>query len=188
MYNKIDGLLNRYVKLNKSEIESFMNILQPAVYKRNEHFLIKGQSVTKCCMVMHGIFEMYKVDEEGNEISIDFFFPDSFVTDYVSYLVKAKCELNVRAIKKSDVLVFEKDDIDKLFESSIQFQKLGRVIAEQEFMEFANRLRDASLPPKERYYKLTEQKPHWIQNIPQYKIASFLNISPEWLSKIRKGK
>lgn len=103
-------------------------------------------------------------------------------------LLQAKCEINIRAIKKSDVLVFEKDDMDILFESSIQFQKFGRVIAEQEFIRFANRLREASLTPKERYYKLAEQMPHWIQNIPQYKLASFLKISPEWLSKIRKGK
>lgn len=87
MYNKINGILNRYVEFNKSETEAFINILQPAVYKRHEHFLTEGQSVTKCCVVMDGIFEMYKLDEEGNEISIDFFFPVSFVTDYVSYLV-----------------------------------------------------------------------------------------------------
>ncbi len=187
MYD-ISKILNRYVESSELEIEAFAKILKPIVFEKNEHFLLEGQNVTSVCYVTDGLFEMYKINEEGNEISIDFFFNDSFVTDYVSYLTLSKCQSNVRAIQKSSVLVFEKEDMDKLFESSIQFQKLGRVLAEQEFIVFANRLREGSLTPKERYYKLVQDKPHWIQNIPHYKLASFLNISPEWLSKIRKGK
>lgn len=185
MQDRITNILNSFVKLSSAELDTFNNLLKPFDFEKRDVFLKQGQQVSQIAIVVSGLFEMYKMDEEGNEISIDFLFPDSFVTDYVSYLTGTPCEISIRAIQQSSVVIFEKQEVDILFDSSIQFQKLGRIIAERSFIEFVYRIREGFLSPEERYQRLLKEKPYWIQSIPQYKIASFLNISPEWLSKIR---
>ena len=185
MQNKFNHIINTFVTLSKSELKAFNKILIPVDFKKNDFFLKQGQLVNQIAFITDGVFEMYKTDKEGNEISLDFIFPDSFATDYVSYLTHSTCEVGIRANKQSSALVFNRKDLDILLESSLQFQKLGRILSEQSFIGFAERIREGFLSPEERYQKILKEKPNWIQNIPQYKIASYLNISAEWLSKIR---
>lgn len=131
---------------------------------------------------------MFHIDELGNEISIDFAFPNSFTTDYVNFLSNLPSSLYIRALEPTKIYIINKSDLEILYKKSIQFQQLGRIIAEQFFIEFPKRIRNSSLPPEVRYNQIIAEKQHCIQNITQYKIASYLNISPEWLSKIRSKK
>lgn len=186
--NLIKNILNAYVSFNNSELDMFKGMLNLKMLKKNDYFIRESESVNKIGIVVEGILELFHIDEFGNEISIDFAFPNSFTTDYVNYLSNTSSSLNIRAIKPSKVYVLNKSDLDVLYEKSIQFQKLGRIIAEQSFVEFAKRIRNSSLPPEIQYNNLITEKQHWIQQIPQYKLASYLNISPEWLSKLRSKK
>ena len=180
--------INSIVSLSDNENKQLQNALQPLTLKKGEVFLKQGTTVNQIALVASGSLEMFTIDALGNERTLDFIFAQSFATDYVSYLNNTPSEMNIRALKKTEIYIIEKIELDALFDSSINFSKLGRVITEQFFTEFAKRIRDNFLPPEQRYHKLVEDKPEWIQEIPQYKIASFLGISAEWLSKLRSKK
>jgi len=130
MQENIDKALGRFVDLNLSELKEFKNAIRPIRLKKNDILLKEGKIANQLYFVEEGIIEMYKVDEEGDEISLDFFFPNSFAGDYVSYLTRTPCISNIRAISSSNVLVLEKKMLANLYERSIKFQKLGRIIAE----------------------------------------------------------
>lgn len=185
MEASLHEFISHYVPLNSSEQEALNSLLSSIHLMKGDVFLEQGKSVHTIAFITSGLFEMYKTDERGTEISLDFLFPGSFATDYISYLTQTNCEIGIRAIQPTRILLLHRKELDALYDSNMKFQKLGRILAEQSFIDFAKSIRESFLPVEERYQKLVREKPHWIQEIPQYKIASFLNITPEWLSKIR---
>jgi CRP-like cAMP-binding protein len=186
MQEPIIKIFGKYITLEKEEKAALENILKPVSLNKNDSFLEAGDKSGKIGFIVEGVLEMYVRAENGTEKSLDFFFPEQFTSDFICYLKDIPCEINIRAITNSRLLVFEKEEIERLYENSFQFQKLGRLIAQELFVELATRVRESYLSPAERYFKILKQKKQLIHHIPQYKLASFLNISPEWLSTIRK--
>jgi hypothetical protein len=82
----------------------------------------------------------------------------------------------------------EKNSLENLYEKNIKYQKIGRIMAEKFYLEFAERIRIQTLSPKFKYDKMCIENSEFIQQIPQYKIASYLGVTPEWLSKLRSKK
>lgn len=170
----------------KDEIE-LNNILCTIELSKGEKFLDFGDISDRIGFVEDGLLEM-SIIEDGTEKMLDFLFPSSFATDYLSFLLVKPTELQIMALKNSKLTCFKKEDLDRLYDSNIKFQKIGRIMAEKYYIEFVQRLRINHLPPKERYEMLIKNAPEFIQHIPQYKIASFIGVSAEWLSKLRAKK
>ena len=178
---------NDITPLSEKESLELEEILFQIELAKGDDFLRPGQISKRIAFIDEGLLEMTIIDN-GSEKMLDFLFPNSFTSDYLSYLLNEPSNTKVTALKSSKLMCFKKEDMDRLYDSSIRFQKIGRVIAERYYIEFLQRLRMQYLPPKERYEKLRKKYPEFIQSIPQYKIASFLGVSAEWLSKLRTLK
>jgi len=185
--SKLIAKIKSFVNLSQTESEKLTSCLIRIELKKGDKFLCIGQQSDKIGFVVNGTLEM-TMESDGNEVSIDFFLPNTFVSDYVSFISHEPSPTNITALKRTTILTINREDLENLYKSSIQFQKLGRMISEYFFIDFAKRIRDRELSIKERYNKLLKEKPQYLQEIPQYKIASFLGVSPEWLSKIRARK
>ncbi len=178
----------QFVNFNEAELNQLSELAKPQQLKKGEYLISKGQVCDKLYFVTNGIFKLGYTNETGEEVVLDFIFQNSFAVDYVSFLLQRPTELNIIAIKDCQLLSFERKSILMLYEESIKFQKMGRLISEFYFIRFAERIKENSLPPKERYDKLVSTNGELIQEIPQYLIASYLGISAEWLSKLRAKK
>lgn len=178
----------KFVDFTEVELDQLQQLAKPDQIKKGEYLIKQGQVCDKLFFVSQGIFKLGYTNEAGEEIVLDFIFQNSFAVDYVSFLLQRPTELNIIAIKDSQLLSFDRKSIHTLYEKSIHFQKMGRLISEFYFIRFAERIKENSLPPKERYDKLVNTNGELIQEIPQYLIASYLGISPEWLSKLRAKK
>jgi CRP-like cAMP-binding protein len=126
-------------------------------------------------------------DSAGSESIIEFLGPFEFVTDYISFLNQKPTDCNIEALRTSVLESINFYDLQKLYDHSPNFQKIGRLLAEQNFIRFGERIKSQSLPPRERYRLLCENT-KLIQDVPQYMIASYLGVSAEWLSKIRSKR
>lgn len=178
----------KFVDFTEVELDQLQQLAKPDQIKKGEYLIKQGQVCDKLFFVSQGIFKLGYTNEAGEEIVLDFIFQNSFAVDYVSFLLQRPTELNIIAIKDSQLLSFDRKSIHTLYEKGIHFQKMGRLISEFYFIRFAERIKENSLPPKERYDKLVNTNGELIQEIPQYLIASYLGISPEWLSKLRAKK
>lgn len=175
---------NDITSLTEKEIIEFNDILYSIELVKGDRFLKYGNVSERIAFIEDGLLEMTFI-ENGDEKMLDFLFSNSFATDYLSFLLVKPSELQITALNNSKLTCFKKEDLDRLYDSNIKFQKIGRVIAEKYYIEFVQRLRMNHLPPKERYETLRKNFPEFIQQIPQYKIASYLGVSAEWLSKLR---
>ncbi len=178
----------QFVNFNEAELAQLNELANPEQIKKGEYLIKQGQVCDRLYFVTKGIFKLGYANETGEEVVLDFIFQNNFAVDYVSFLLQRPTEMHIIAIKDCQLLSFERKSILKLYDENIKFQKMGRLISEFYFIRFAERIKENSLPPKERYNQLVSTNGELIQEIPQYLIASFLGISPEWLSKLRAKK
>ncbi|MBS1556536.1 MAG: Crp/Fnr family transcriptional regulator [Bacteroidetes bacterium] len=178
----------QFVNFNESELDQLNQLAKPEQISKGEALIKRGQVCDKLYFVTKGILRLGYTSEKGEEVVLDFVFQDSFAVDYVSFLLQQPTEMDIIAVQDCQLLSFERKSIHKLYEENIKFQKMGRLISEFYFIRFAERIKENSLPPKERYDKLVATNGELLQKIPQYLIASYLGISAEWLSKLRAKK
>ncbi len=181
------AFLNNIAPLSEEEISEIKKVVYQVELAKGERFLSYGETEKRIGFMEDGLLEMTFV-ENNSETIIDFLFPGDFACDYLSFLSAKPSDTQIEAIRKAKLFCFDKSNLDRLYGSSINFQKIGRIIAENYYVEFAQRLRTQHLSPKQKYERLQQHYPKFIQEIPQYKIASYLGVSAEWLSKIRAKK
>jgi CRP-like cAMP-binding protein len=118
---------------------------------------------------------------------IDFFFPETFVCSYTSFILQIPSDVRVSALTDCVVEALSHDDIQAAYNDSFFANKMGRVLTEQIFIIKSKREKDfLTKSAEERYAELVTRRPDIIKLIPGYKIAQYLGIKPESLSRIRK--
>jgi CRP-like cAMP-binding protein len=118
---------------------------------------------------------------------IDFFFPESFVCSYSSFILQIPSDVRVSALTDCEVEIISHDNIQMAYNESFFANKMGRILTEQIFIIKSQREKDfLTKSAEERYAELVSRRPDIIKLIPGYKIAQYLGIKPESLSRIRK--
>ncbi|WP_143883846.1 Crp/Fnr family transcriptional regulator [Chryseobacterium binzhouense] len=171
---------------NKEGLELFVNSFETKNYKKNQPILHFGETEKELRFLDSGIIREFYANN-GKEKNIDFFLTGEFVTDFYSFVSEKPTRKNqecvtdvqIRTLSKEKFLHFLKEySCGKLFVDEI-FQRIIEKKEQDEFAQFIN-------TAEENYKLLLQDKPNWLQRIPQYHIASYLGITPETLSRIRK--
>ncbi|MGY0035554.1 Crp/Fnr family transcriptional regulator [Pedobacter sp. NJ-S-72] len=114
-------------------------------------------------------------------------FPGTLMTAYSSFITSLPTLENIQAVSSCELLVVQKADIDQLSQSSINWIRFFKIIAEQQYIELEKRLfLFQKEKAKKRYMDLLENQPAYIQQIPLQYLASYLGITPRHLSRLRK--
>ncbi len=178
--------IEKIVSLNEEEWKVLKNGIEKESYSKGDLILSEGEHCDFIAFVQTGLFRFYTMKEE-NEKVIEFWFPLDFFSDYRSFLTNTPTNFYIEAMQPGTIWKIKRTYMNKLYEESINFNKLGRIVSEQLFLMKALRL-DSFLTdsPKERYLQLLIKDPKILQAVPQYMIASYLGITAESLSRIRK--
>ncbi len=174
------------VTLNKKEEAAFEKILELKQVKKKEFLLQEGQLCDKISFINNGCMRLfYNVD--GVENTFQFFFANSWYTDYASFLSGQASVENLQALESCEVVQVKKHLLYELYDRHPVFDRVGRVMAENAFQSVSrlNRML-TNEEPQQRYLSLLKQRPDVVEKIPQHYIASYLGIKPESLSRIRK--
>lgn len=176
--------LNAFTKVERAKVDMLLSYLATIELKKGDYFLNEANYSNKIAFVESGVLEM-NTYKEGLEFPIDFSLPNTFVCDYVSYLTNEPATTSIVALTPCKLHYFLKENFEALCQTDKSFQKISSLITEHFFIEFAKRIRNRELAPKERYKALEKDRPHLLQQVQQYKIAAYLGVTPEWLSKIK---
>lgn len=155
--------------------------------KRRQTILQEGMVCKHYSFVVEGCFRMYSIDEKGVEHNIQFVAENDWITDIGSFYSDKPSKLYIEALEPSVILQIEKLDLYFLYISIPKLGRIFKVIIENKFVELQNRvLQNISSTAHQRYLSFLEQYPTIAQRLPSTQIASYLGITPEFLSKIRK--
>ena len=186
MTEQILKSIKSFVTLNEEEEKSFSDILQVRQLKKKEFLLQEGQICNKISFLNSGCLRLF-YNIEGIENTVQFFFANSWYTDYASFLTGKPTVENVQALEPCEVVQFKKEDLYKLYNIYPVFDRVGRVMAENAFLSLSNLNKMlTNEEPEQRYLNLLKLRPELVEKVPQHYIASYLGIQPESLSRIRK--
>ena len=186
MDERIANGINKIMNLPSDLLAEFFTKFKPLSVSKGDYFLAEGKLCKNIGLLTKGAFYSY-YQKDGIDIIEDFCLEGCFLADYPAFINSTTAKKNFKAIEDSLLLTISKIELDNLYQSDPAYERAGRLIAENLFTGWESKLRDnIFLSPSERYLKLIKTRPDILQRVPQYLIASFLNITPQYLSQIRK--
>ena len=185
----IEPLLQYFEKLiplNNEERELVREKFRPRLYRKKQFVLQEGDVCNQKNFVVRGCLRMYKIDEQGTTHIIQFAAENYWILDLGSFHSEQPSSLTIDAIEDTVVLQISQKDLIALYLSAPKFDRIFRVLIENSFVGLQKRLlQNISSSAEERYQSFLETYPHLLNRLPQTQIASYLGITPEFLSRLR---
>jgi len=176
------------VTLSEDERNLIMIKLKPKKLRKKQYFLQEGDVCKYMGFIVNGATRMFAVDEKGHEHILHFGLEEWWVGDYESFYLLTPSKYYVEALEEVDMILITNEQLQEFgrtipaIAAMLNSLNQGATIANNKRMRAA-----ISLTAEERYDDLTRTYPHFLQRFPQNMIASYLGISPETLSRIRKA-
>lgn len=187
-YFSLNQYINKFIHLSEEEFGALESILTSRKICKKEHFIEINKVCTKVIFIDKGYFRFYHFDTNGNEITSDFYFAPTFITSYTSFITASPSFVNVQAMEDMEVLEFSKNDLLDLYNRYPKIERLGRLIAESIAINSEEHLfLLLNQTAETRYKQLLERYPQYVNTIPLQYIASYLGITKETLSRMRKS-
>ena len=158
------------------------------IYETDEYFVRAGEETRKVGFVISGLFRLFYTDYDGKDFTKNFRASGHFIGAQASLLLKVPSRLNIQALEPSTALCLDYDEILRIAENNLHWQRLLRRITELDYLEKEQRESDLLFyDATERYLNFKKDHPDWDAKLQLRHIASYLGMSPETLSRIRKN-
>jgi len=180
---------DRLLPLNQVEKELVKTKFHHRLFRKRQYVLQEGTVCNQFYFVVRGCLKMYKIDEKGGTHTLQFAAENNWITDLGSFHGLKPSMLNIETLEDTVVLEINRDDLVSLYLQAPKFDRIFRVLIENSFVRLQERLlQNISSTAEERYQSFVEIYPHLANRLSQVQIASFLGITPEFLSRLRKRK
>lgn len=187
MFQLLRTHIEKRVRLTDEEFESITRYFSVKKLRKRQFFLQEGNVAKHIGFVNSGCLRIYTIDQKGAEHIIQFGIEDWWVADLNSYLTGQPATYNIDAMEDSELFLLEKTARDKLLDSCPKMERFFRILIESNYVATRQRIVDTlSASAEERYLKFIRTYPKLVEQIPQNQIASYLGITPQSLSRIRK--
>lgn len=181
--------INRHITLTDDEAAAFTAMLQYKTIPKKTLLLTEGQPCNTISYVCSGAVRAYCLDKEGKESTIMFALADWWVTDMFCFLNHHPAMMYVEAIEDSCIYELSRTNFDLLLQQQPKFEKFFRVLMQNAYTrEQLRTIENLTLTAEERYSRFINKYPQVIKQVTQKQIASYLGITPEFLSTIRRKK
>lgn len=179
--------MEKNTSLSRDEILEIMKNMIVDTYSKGTILLRQGEVSDKCYFVLAGCIRQYTVGEDGKEVTINFFTEEQSVVIFKSYKQKIPSNYFLSCVEESKLLVGDLESEESMYTKFPELEKITRVIIEHNFGEEQDeKARFMGAVPEMRYRMLLEKRPALINRVPQHQLASYLGITPESLSRIKK--
>jgi CRP-like cAMP-binding protein len=176
----------KHIALTEAEITYFLALLNPIHVAKKEFLLREDQLCKNFYYVGAGTLRAYYAGKDGKESTIMFAIADWWITDMHGFINGQPSMLYIEALENSEVLQLSKKDFDQLCIAIPKFERFFRIIMQNAYIrEQLRMIRNLSLTAEERYHHFIKKYPLLVQQVTQKQIASYLGITPEFLSNIR---
>ncbi|MBC7887418.1 MAG: Crp/Fnr family transcriptional regulator [Ferruginibacter sp.] len=189
MHEALRKYINKYAstEIGDDDFELIKNKFTAKHFRKNQYLLQEGEVCKYVSFIVKGAIRQYSIDQKGIEHIVSLCTENWWVGDRESFTMLTPSKYNIDAVEDADVLLLTKADFQELvgtapfFVASLSAMDYNYQIAAQERIHAA-----ISFSAEERYLNLLANNPALLQRFPQTMIASFLGVSPETISRIRK--
>jgi CRP-like cAMP-binding protein len=175
------------VPLTEEEQEFIKKYLTVKKLRKRQYLLQEGDVCKAVTFVERGAMRLYRVNEDSTEHIVAFALEGSLMTDLYSFLTNEPFTYNIDAIEDSELVLITRPASDELRKLSSKYQEFIFQETSEAYIQLERRITSTiSLGLEERNKDLTSNYPGILQRIPQHMIASYMGLTPETLSRIRK--
>lgn len=177
----------RHIALDSAETQSFLSLLEPKTIKRKEPLLQAGKVSRALNFVIKGCLRMYSTDDSGKEHILLFLPEDWWCVDMFSFYTGTPAIYSIDALEDTEVLQITSKKMEMLYTQVPKFERFFRILFQNGFIMYQSRVTaELTLSAAQKYEKFKKQYPSLEQRVAQKQIASYLGITPVFLSMLRK--
>jgi CRP-like cAMP-binding protein len=181
--------ISKHITIDSRETEYFLSLLERKQIKKKALLLKAGEPCRTFNYVTSGALRAFYVDAHDKEATIMFAVADWWITDMPCFINEKAAMINIEAISDSTIFQLTKADMDSLYTRIPKFERFFRILMQNAYIREQLRvLESLSLPAEARYDNFVKKYPAIIQQVTQKNIASYLGITPEFLSAIRSKR
>lgn len=184
--DRIRIFFNEQHVLSPEDWDAFSERLKVSHFKKKEYILRPGQIERNLYFVAQGALRHFHL-KDGNEYCFHFAMENEFTSAYFSFLERKPARCYVQALEDTTLLAVSKADLDELYVGNWNAERLGRLNAERLYKMLIRRQESLLLEtPDERFNRLLKEHPDWIMRVPQRFLASYIGLTPETYSRVKK--
>jgi len=189
MYPNLIKHIRRHVELNENEVQILLKYVRPHNLKKKEFLLTQGQICKGNYFVEKGCLRMFFINGKETEQITQFALETWWLADYFSLADNTPSQYYIQAIEKSEIVSIDAQLQDSLLRELPQLERYFRIIMHRALAASQLRIKYLYELSKEELYNLFSSSfPEFVQRVPQYMIASYLGLTPEYVSELRKKK
>lgn len=186
MFSAINDYVSRCQQFTKAELELFNRLLQPKQIPKKSFLLQAGEVCYFEAYVVKGCLKSYYLNENGMEVILTFATEDWWVSDLASFHERTPSRMFIESLEDCELLMLTPQTKETLLTQAPRFERVFRLMVQRHLSNYQERLfGNLAKSSRERYEEFLSKYPDLPQRVPQHLIASYLGISPEFLSKIR---
>jgi CRP-like cAMP-binding protein len=179
--------LGNHILLSENDKDLILSSLRERKVKKGQFLVHEGAVSRNTNFVTEGSIRTYFIDLNGQEHIVQLAIEGWWISDLNSFIMQVPATFNVQAIEDSTILELSFESLEKLYEKIPKMEHYFRVITQRAFVAFQQRVvQNISMTAEDRYLAFQRKYPKVELRIPQKFVASYLGISAEFLSKIKK--
>ena len=187
MFELLRQKITEKIVLTEEEFDFCKSLFKPKKLRKRQYLLQEGDVCIYQGFVEKGMLRSYTIDEKGNEHILQFAPEGWWAADLSSYITSEPSLFNIEALEDSELLLLNKASWDQLMQTVPKFEHYFRILIQNNLINTQKRLiQSLSQSAEEKYIKFTKTYPECVQRVPQHMIASYLGITRETLSRLRR--
>ncbi|MFT3846567.1 MAG: Crp/Fnr family transcriptional regulator [Lacibacter sp.] len=187
MFEQLIKSIQDKVPATEGELQLCKHYFTPKKIRKKQFLLQEGDVCNKMAFVEKGSLYSYSTDVKGTQRVIQFAFEGWWISDLYSFFTKEPSSLHIEALEDSELLLLDHEQHEYLLKNVPQYETYTRMILQNAYVALQRRIEGTiGLTAEEKYSRFLSQYPTCLNRVPQHLIASYLGITPETLSRIRK--
>jgi len=194
MLEKYKSFIMQYISFNIIEWNLLKSKLKIKEFQKGDTILHQGDICHELYFINSGLARGFVIDENGKDFTWSIFFNDKnagmtnlFVTDYSSFLHQNHSAIHIEALEDTQIVALSYKDVQFLYDKLKKGERFGRLMCEEAYTYLQNIfLERQTKSAQERFEEFVQKTPFLLEKVPQYHIATFLGITPQHLSRLKK--
>lgn len=179
--------IQKHVTLTAFEKKHFLGALAVKSIQKKQHILEQGNICKKLYFVESGSLRAFNLTPDGKESTIMFAVKDWWITDMDGFVNQKPALLSIEALEPSKIMALDFDALEEFYQKIPKLERFFRILFQNAYIrEQLRALQSISMTTEERYRQFIENYPAIVEKVTQKQIASYLGVTPEFLSSVKR--